>query len=165
MTTTSVKTRLLPGTDITAPNIVLGLMRIADKSDDEIRALVRTANDHGIDFIDHADIYGGELHRSERRWAEATQLSPAERDAVTIQTKAGIRHPGPFFDFSFEHLVRSAEASSPRCRPTASTCSCCTAPTRSSSPTRSPGPSITCTRAARCATSASATTRRGRSTC
>ena len=111
MTTTSVKTRLLPGTDITAPNIVLGLMRIGDKTDDEIRALVQTANDHGIDFIDHADIYGGELHRSEQRWAEATRLSPAERDAVTIQTKAGIRHPGPFFDFSYEHLVRSAEAS------------------------------------------------------
>ena len=33
----------LPHTDITAPNVVLGLMRIAEKSDDEIRTLVRTA--------------------------------------------------------------------------------------------------------------------------
>ncbi len=51
-------------------------MRIAEKSDDEIRTLVRTARDAGIDFFDHADIYGGELHRCEERFAEALDLSP-----------------------------------------------------------------------------------------
>lgn len=93
------------------PNVVLGLMRIAEMSDDEIRTLVRSAHDAGIDFFDHADIYGGALHVSERRFAEALQLSTAEREGITIQTKAGIRHPGPFFDFSYEHLVSSVEES------------------------------------------------------
>ena len=80
----------MPHTEITAPNLVLGLMRIAEKSDEEIRTLVRTARDAGIDFLDHADIYGGQKHRCEERFAEALALTPSERDQVTIQTKAGI---------------------------------------------------------------------------
>ncbi|ARJ06704.1 aldo/keto reductase family oxidoreductase [Humibacter sp. BT305] len=106
-----MRTFTLPGTDITAPNVVLGLMRIADKTDDEVRELVRTARDAGIDFLDHADIYGPTLHACERRFAEALRLSPSERDAVTIQTKAGIVKDGPYFDFSYEHLVESVEGS------------------------------------------------------
>ena len=35
-----MKTFTLPGTDIVAPNVTLGLMRIADKTDDQIRELV-----------------------------------------------------------------------------------------------------------------------------
>lgn len=101
----------LPHTDITAPNVVLGLMRIAEKSDEEIRTLVRTARDAGIDFLDHADIYGGQKHRCEERFAEALALTPSERDQVTIQTKAGIVPEGPYFDYSYEHLVESVEGS------------------------------------------------------
>ena len=91
----------LPHTEITAPNVVLGLMRIAEKSDEEIRTLARTARDAGIDFFDHADIYGGTTHRCEGRFAEAMQLSPSEREQVTIQSKAGIVPDGPYFDYSY----------------------------------------------------------------
>ncbi|MGP9537333.1 aldo/keto reductase [Brachybacterium sp. AOP43-C2-M15] len=101
----------MPHTEITAPNVVLGLMRIAEKSDDEIRTLVRSARDAGIDFFDHADIYGGQVHRCEERFAEALQLSPSEREQVTIQSKAGIVTDGPHFDYSYEHLVESVEGS------------------------------------------------------
>lgn len=101
----------LPHTEIEAPAVVLGLMRIADKSDEEIRTLGRTARDAGIDFLDHADVYGSELHQCERRFAEAMALSPSEREQVTIQTKAGIVPEGPYFDFSAQHIVSSAEAS------------------------------------------------------
>nr|WP_255622479.1 aldo/keto reductase [Tessaracoccus sp. OS52] len=87
------------------------MMRIAEKSDDEIRELTRTARDAGIDFFDHADIYGGEVHTCERRWAEAMQLTPSEREQVTIQTKAGIVTDGPYFDFSYEHLISTVEGS------------------------------------------------------
>ncbi|MEV8407342.1 aldo/keto reductase [Streptomyces niveus] len=106
-----MKTFTMPGTDILAPNVVLGLMRIADKSEDDIRELVRTARDAGIDFVDHADVYGGELHDCERRFADAMALSPSQRDEITIQTKAGIVTDGPYYDFSYDHLVRSAERS------------------------------------------------------
>jgi predicted oxidoreductase len=106
-----MKTFTLPGTDLIAPNVVLGLMRIPDKTDDEIRELVHTARDAGIDFVDHADIYGRELHECERRFAEAMQLTPSQRAELTIQSKAGIVKDGPYFDFSYEHLIESVEGS------------------------------------------------------
>ncbi len=100
------------GADLVAPNVVLGLMRIADKMSDEPSAqLVGTARDAGIDFFDHADVYGGDLHGCERRFAEAMQLTPSEREAVTIQTKAGIVKDGPYFDFSYEHIIESVDGS------------------------------------------------------
>lgn len=101
----------LPDTDITAPEVVLGLMRIADKSDDEVRALIGAARDAGIDFFDHAAVYGGGLHGCERRFAEAMQLSPADREAITLQTKCGIVPDGPYFDFSYDEIVTSTERS------------------------------------------------------
>ncbi|WP_130177684.1 aldo/keto reductase family oxidoreductase [Cryobacterium sp. SO1] len=101
----------MPGTEIVAPNVVLGLMRIQDKTDDEVRELVRTARDSGIDFLDHADVYGSALHGCERRFAEAMQLTPSQRDELTIQTKTGIVGEGPYFDFSSEHIIESVDGS------------------------------------------------------
>jgi len=107
----NMKTFTMPGTDIVAPNVILGLMRIQDKTDDEVRGLVHTARDAGIDFLDHADIYGSELHGCERRFGEALQLTPSQRDEITIQTKTGIVGDGPYFDFSYEHIIKSVEGS------------------------------------------------------
>lgn len=101
----------LPQTTISAPNVVLGLMRISEKTDEEIRTLVRTARDAGIDFVDHADIYGEDLHQCERRFAQAMKLTPSQRDELTIQTKAGIVTDGPYFDYSYEHLISAVEGS------------------------------------------------------
>jgi predicted oxidoreductase len=106
-----MKTFTLPGTKITAPNVVLGLMRIQEKTDEEVRTLVRTAIDAGITFLDHADIYGSEPHGCERRFAEAMRLSPAEREQLVIQTKAGIVTDGPYFDFSYEHIMETVHGS------------------------------------------------------
>ncbi|SEC50188.1 Aldo/keto reductase family protein [Paramicrobacterium humi] len=106
-----MKKLTLPGTDITAPNVVLGLMRIAEKTDDEVRELVGTARDAGNDFVDHADIYGGSLHACERRFSEAMALAPSEREEYTIQTKCGIVPDGPYFDFSYEHIIESVNGS------------------------------------------------------
>ncbi|GAA4524951.1 aldo/keto reductase [Brachybacterium paraconglomeratum] len=106
-----MKTFTMPGTDITASNVTLGLMRIQDKTDDEVRTLIRTAREAGISFLDHADVYGSDLHGCERRFAEALQLSASERADWVIQTKAGIVPSGPYFDFSYEHLIESVEGS------------------------------------------------------
>jgi predicted oxidoreductase len=97
--------------DVEAPNVVLGLMRIGDLNDDEVRTLIAAARDAGIDFFDHAAVYGAQLHGCERRFADAMHITPSERAAVTLQTKAGIVPDGPYFDFSYEHLVASAEQS------------------------------------------------------
>ena len=106
-----MKTIELAGTGISASNVVLGLMRIADKSDDEVRELVKTARDAGIDFIDHADVYGNEMHGCERRFAEAMQLTSSQRAELTIQTKCGIVREGPYFDFSYERIIESVNGS------------------------------------------------------
>jgi predicted oxidoreductase len=106
-----MKTFVMPGSEIVAPNVVLGLMRIASKSDAQIRDLVSVARESGINFFDHADVYGPSMHECEARFAQALQLSPAERAEITIQTKCGIVREGPYFDFSYDHIVASVDAS------------------------------------------------------
>jgi predicted oxidoreductase len=93
------------------PNVVAGMMRIREKSDQEIRELYRTAREAGVDFFDHADIYGGDRHLCENRFSTALQLSPGERDEVVLQTKTGILTDGPYYDSSYEHIVSSVEKS------------------------------------------------------
>lgn len=93
-----------------ASQVILGLMRIGDKSDAEIRALVGAALDAGITMIDHADIYGRPpVHHCESRFAGAMRLTPADREKIVIQTKAGIREG--FFDFSRAHILTAVEGS------------------------------------------------------
>ncbi|WP_438361759.1 aldo/keto reductase, partial [Listeria newyorkensis] len=41
------------------PEIALGCMRMADLSKDDAAKMINTAMDAGINFFDHADIYGG----------------------------------------------------------------------------------------------------------
>ncbi|MFI2366515.1 aldo/keto reductase family oxidoreductase [Promicromonospora sp. NPDC019610] len=106
-----MKTFTLPGTDLTVPNVVLGLMRIQEKTDEEVRTLVKTARDAGISFFDHADVYGSALHGCETRFAEAMQLTSSEREQIVLQTKAGIVREGPYFDYSYEHLIESVDGS------------------------------------------------------
>ncbi|MFC4138957.1 MULTISPECIES: aldo/keto reductase family oxidoreductase [unclassified Microbacterium] len=95
----------------TAPAIIAGMMRIPDKTDAEVRELYDTARQAGVDFFDHADIYGGAMHVCEDRFASALNLSAAERSEIVIQTKAGIVPEHQMFDFSYEHLIAQVEGS------------------------------------------------------
>ncbi|MFC0678748.1 aldo/keto reductase family oxidoreductase [Lysobacter korlensis] len=102
-----MKTLSFPGTDLQPSNIILGLMRIQDMSDEEIRTLFGAARDAGINFFDHADIYGSSTHGCEARFGEALTLSSSEREQVIIQSKAGIRNG--YFDFSKEHILEAVD--------------------------------------------------------
>ncbi|WP_432562614.1 aldo/keto reductase [Kineococcus sp. SYSU DK003] len=106
-----MKTLALGGTDLQVPNVVLGLMRIAEMDDEAIRTLVATGREAGITMVDHADVYGGSLHKCEERFAQAVKLSSSERENTVIQTKCGIVPDGPYFDFSHEHILSSVEGS------------------------------------------------------
>ena len=107
-----MKNITIKGAGIEAPAIVTGVMRIQEKSDAEVRALFDASLESGIDFFDHADIYGaGAAHGCEARFAEALQLTPAQRSEITLQTKAGIVKDGPYFDFSHAHIIRAVEGS------------------------------------------------------
>ena len=103
-----VKTLQLPRTDLSASNIVLGLMRIPELDDGAIDALVRGAMDAGVTMFDHADVYGGD-HLCERRFGDAVRLTPEEREQVVIQSKVGIRNG--YWDFSREHILESVDES------------------------------------------------------
>jgi predicted oxidoreductase len=95
----------------TAPAVIAGMMRIDDKDDAHIRTLYETNRAAGIDFFDHADIYGGSMHHCEARFADALQLSSSERDEIVLQTKCGIVPSQGMFDFSYEHIVAQGEGS------------------------------------------------------
>ena len=98
----------LPHTDLEVSRIALGCMRIASKSVDEVEELVMTALDSGINFFDHADIYGG--GKSEEIFGEVLKRHPEFRQKMVIQTKCAIV-PGKRYDFSKDHIVNSVNAS------------------------------------------------------
>ncbi len=86
--------------------------------DDRARALksLQVAQDRGINFFDHADIYC--QGKSEEVFAELWKRSPNLRARIFIQTKCGIRFAPPLhrFDFSFDHIITSVEQSLQRLR-------------------------------------------------
>jgi len=111
-----MRTVALGTTDRQVPNVIVGMMRIAGKTDDEIRALYTAAREAGIDFFDHADLYGfnhpgGGYHLCESRFAGALKLSSSEREQITLQTKTGIVDQPWGYDHSYEHIVGSVEGS------------------------------------------------------
>lgn len=95
-----------------ASEISLGCMRIAGMNKADIATLIRTAQDEGINFFDHADIYGG--GKSEEKFAEALDMNPRVREGMYIQTKCGIRQGS--YDFSKEHILEAVDGSLKRLR-------------------------------------------------
>lgn len=87
--------------------IILGCMRIAALEATELRQLVETSLAEGVNFFDHADVYG--KGRCEELFGEILAGNPGLRENIVIQTKCGIR-PG-LYDFSKEHILRSVEQS------------------------------------------------------
>ncbi|MEH7302005.1 aldo/keto reductase [Neobacillus drentensis] len=92
-------------TDLKASNIIMGNMRLPQLSLVEAEELIRTAMDEGINFFDHADIYG--KGKSEEIFSEAIQMNASIREKMIIQSKCGIR--SGFFDFSKEYIISSVD--------------------------------------------------------
>lgn len=99
-------------TALHASEIALGCMRISNLPNQDIARLIRTALDEGINFFDHADIYGG--GKSEERFSEALGMNPGLRQQMILQTKCGIRQN--YFDFSKEHILEAVDGSLQRLR-------------------------------------------------
>ncbi len=102
----------VPHSDMNASEISLGCMRISGMTHSEIATLCHTALDEGINFFDHADIYGG--GQSEAKFAEALDMNPRLREKMLLQTKCGIRQGS--FDFSKEHILAAVDGSLKRLR-------------------------------------------------
>jgi predicted oxidoreductase len=86
-------------------------MRLKSRSAAEVKTLLHTALDAGINFFDHADVYGDGL--CETLFADALPLTSAAREEIFLQSKCGIRRGGlgrgGFFDFSREHILASVD--------------------------------------------------------
>ncbi|MCR5077476.1 MAG: aldo/keto reductase [Prevotella sp.] len=95
--------------------VVLGLMRIPDKTTEEVVSLLETALDEGINMIDLADIYGD--GQCETNVGRAFAARPDLRERLFVQSKCGINKHGTsfdgkpftFFDFSREHIIQSVD--------------------------------------------------------
>ena len=88
--------------------IVLGMMRISDKSVKEVEELVETALSVGINAFDLADIYG--RGRCEELLGLVLNNRPDLREGMWIQSKCGIRiEEFTYFDFSKEYILQSVD--------------------------------------------------------
>ncbi|VQV05453.1 aldo/keto reductase family oxidoreductase [Streptococcus pneumoniae] len=88
--------------------IVLGMMRIKDKSVKEVEELVETALSVGINAFDLADIYG--RGRCEELLGLILKNRPDLREKMWIQSKCGIRiEEFTYFDFSKDYIIKSVD--------------------------------------------------------
>jgi len=99
--------RIKIGNKLEASAVSMGCMRIPGMERGAVANLLKTAIDGGIDFFDHADIYGG--GNAETVFATAVKDLGISRDKMLIQTKCGIRNG--LFDFSKEHIITSLDNS------------------------------------------------------
>lgn len=88
--------------------VALGCMRIGNMSDKEADIYLGNAVDLGINYFDHADIYG--RGKCEEVFGAALKRNPAIRDKIYIQTKCSIV-PGKMYDFSKEHIISAVDGS------------------------------------------------------
>ncbi|AWK49787.1 aldo/keto reductase [Clostridium beijerinckii] len=98
----------LGNSGIEVSEIGLGCMRMADAGKNEAEKIIKASLDEGINFFEHADIYGG--GKSEEVFSDAINMNATIREKMIIQTKCGIV-PGIMFDFSKEHILNSVDGS------------------------------------------------------
>ena len=95
----------------------LGIMRMEAKSSEQAAAAIDTAYDHGINFIDSAEIYG--QGKSEEVFGQALQKAAVSREDLFIQSKVGIivdpaRSHGSFvfgsrYEFTKQHILEAVD--------------------------------------------------------
>lgn len=88
------------------PAIAVGCMRIDKMHPQELAAHLSFCIENGMNFFDHADIYGG--GRCETVFAQALKQTGYGRQDVILQSKCGIR-PGVMYDFSKQHILESVD--------------------------------------------------------
>jgi predicted oxidoreductase len=100
-----VKRLQIGTTDLEASPVSLGCMRNGGMVDTALDELVSTALEVGIDFFDHADIYGA--GKCEEVFAAAMKRLGIAREKVFLQSKCGIRRG--FYDSSRAHIESAVD--------------------------------------------------------
>ncbi len=98
--------RITVGKKIDSSAVAFGCMRLKDAKQ-SVDRIINTALECGIDYFDHADIYGkGEC---EEIFGSFLADNKALREKITVQTKCAICKG--YYDFSKEHIISSVEGS------------------------------------------------------
>ena len=85
--------------------IGLGCMRMDDLTAKQVDSVIKASLDNGINFFDHADIYGdGEC---EKKFGAAMKRDKSLRDRIFIQSKCTIRDG--LYDFSRDYILQSVD--------------------------------------------------------
>lgn len=93
--------------EILASEVSLGCMRMKDLTVKEAAAVIDASLEAGIDFFDHADVYGA--GKSEEIFSQAIGMKPSVREKIFLQSKCGINLDPRRFDFSKEHILESVD--------------------------------------------------------
>ena len=102
-----MRTMKLGGSGLEVPVIAVGCMRIDSLSGAEAESFLRAALEEGLNFFDHADIYGGGA--CEEKFADAIHMNDDIREKIILQSKCGIRKG--MYDFSRQHILEAVEGS------------------------------------------------------
>lgn len=94
--------------NLKVPAIAVGCMRMLDLDAQAADTYIRTALDLGVNFFDHADIYG--RGGCEELFGQVLTADPGLRDQMILQSKCGIV-PGKMYDFSKKHILESVDGS------------------------------------------------------
>lgn len=110
-----MKTMRLGTTPLEVSCIALGCMRLSQDRREAL-ASIRAALDQGINFFDHADIYG--RGQREESFSAIWEESPGLRGRIFLQSKCGIRPDWDLnplgakrYDFSAAHILAAVEGS------------------------------------------------------
>ena len=103
-----MKKMTLGSGSLEVPVIAAGCMRINTLDEDDIEVYINKCMELGMNFFEHADIYGN--GKCESLFAEAFEKTEFRREDVILQSKCGIV-PGVMYDFSKEHILKSVENS------------------------------------------------------
>ena len=95
-------------TALPVPALVLGCMRMNELDDEQSVQLLEKCLDLGINYFDHADIYGRKEELCEVRFARAFARTGKPRDAIILQSKLGIV-PGRMYDQSKDYILSETE--------------------------------------------------------
>ncbi|MDR2867572.1 MAG: aldo/keto reductase [Acholeplasmatales bacterium] len=105
---------MIKKSEILQTKIIVGLMRIKNLTYLQAEELVLGSLQLGLNFFDLADIYGG--GKCEEMLGEILSQHQKLREKVIIQSKCGIKKGS--YDFSYEHIIQSVNASLKRLKTT-----------------------------------------------
>lgn len=95
----------LSKSQLQVPAVAVGCMRIAKMENSQLVKHINFCVENGLNFFDHADIYGG--GECEKVFSKAFKETGLSREDIILQSKCGIRKG--MYDFSKDYILKSVD--------------------------------------------------------